>query len=229
MGNTYDYYYPPSSVVVEQDIITINATPSAPAPAVPASAVPDNSGVQVPPPPERGASEELPQLTKEQIDENWKILQAGDELFASGKTAEALKQYESAAKAVPQMPDPWVRLAIAQVSQRDYNTAMESCNRSMELSTSWPTSPFALDYMYRAQTTKKLNDLSVSELTVNQNAENSDLAFLVGTMFYFDGQLEKAEKYLNKAKELLPEFSHFTDPMLENLKKVDAESKKNAS
>lgn len=205
---------------------------------LPGVVVQDNGVANVPPPPRKTSvlnqdldltAEEAPQapaITKEQIDTAWKKIQEADTAFAANNLKEAMKGYQSVADSIPQMPDPWIRMAVASVAQGDYNSAMDAANRGMTLSTGWPCSPFSLDYMYQQNTDQKVADLSDLDTITASYPENSHLAFLTGMMFYFDGQAQKATIHLNESKRLLPDLEDFVNPMITNLEEAEKTQKK---
>ena len=158
-----------------------------------------------------------PPITRKQIDVVWTNMQNADGFFAANKLEEAMTTYQKIADEIPQMPDPWVRMTIGCVAQGDYNSAMDACNRAIILSTGWPCSPLSLDYMYQQNARQKAEDLALLDATAAMHPDNSDLAFLTGMMYYFDGQSAKAGSYLGKAKKLMPDLADFVDPMLANL------------
>ncbi|MDO4582475.1 MAG: hypothetical protein Q4D62_00085 [Planctomycetia bacterium] len=160
---------------------------------------------------------DLSKITKEMIDDSWKTIQEADTQFSAGEVREAIQGYNKVIDNVPVMPDPWFRLAFAEVSQKEYNAAMDHCLKGMELSRNWPASPFSLDYMYQENQTKKAEDLNFLEKTLRTAPDNSDLNMLAGMAFYSDGQSEKAVEYLTKAKNLMPDLVDFVDPMLKNI------------
>ena len=169
-------------------------------------------------------SQQAPPITREQIDDAWKNMQIADSLFAANKVEDAMKTYQKIADDIPQMPDPWIRMAVGCVAQGDYNFAMDASNRGMTLSTGWPCSPFSLDYMYQQNARQKQEDLLALDTVAATYPDNSDLTFLTGMMYYFDGQTEKATAHLGKAKKLMPDLGDFVDPMLANL--ASAQEKK---
>lgn len=171
---------------------------------------------QVPPPPANNA----PAVTKEQIQDAWKKIEEADKTFAAGKYEDAMKQYQAVADAIPQMPDPWVRMAIAAIAEDDYEWAVEASTHGMTLATGWPASPFSLDYMYQANRDKKADDLKMLEAVVGANNQNSDIQFLAGMVYYFDGQTDAATRHLSQAKQMTPDLGDFVDPMLKNLEEA---------
>ncbi|MDO4575931.1 MAG: hypothetical protein Q4D98_12040 [Planctomycetia bacterium] len=157
------------------------------------------------------------QITKEQIDDSWKTIQEADTLFAAGKSTEAVKNYRQVAEAMEGMPDPWFRLSVAEMSLKDYSSAMDNCLKGMEAAKQWPSSPFSLDYMYQGDQARKSADLAAMDRAVAASPDNSDLQLLAGVMYYSDGQTDKATASLQRAKAISADLETYVDPMLKNI------------
>ncbi len=175
---------------------------------------------QLPPP--DPVDNSAPNITKEQIQDAWKKIQAADTTFAEGKYEDAMKQYQAVADAIPQMPDPWVRMTIAALAEDDFEWAVQASLHGMTLATGWPCSPFSLDYMYQQNREKKADDLKMLNAVVGANAQNSDIMFLAGMIYYFDGQKDEATRHLNLAKQMEPDLNDFVEPMIKNLDEAKA-------
>ncbi|MDO4571464.1 MAG: tetratricopeptide repeat protein, partial [Planctomycetia bacterium] len=158
-----------------------------------------------------------PSITKEDVDAAWKKIQEADEKFGKGEISEAISAYESVTEDLSLIPDPWFRLAFAESARNNYDKAMDHMNRGLELSRTWPASPFSLDYMYRGADERKETNLRTLQTATKNSPDNADLNLLTGLTLYSNGQTEEAKVYLENAGNLMPDLKEFVEPMLKNI------------
>ncbi|MDO4628975.1 MAG: tetratricopeptide repeat protein, partial [Planctomycetia bacterium] len=198
------HYYPVHSVRPGTELIT------------------DNDGLTTVFKPEKEKDSILPivetTLAPEDVDEAWELIYAGDEYFRNTRPASAEEQYARAMISQREMPDPWVRLAVVQLSRKQYHDAFQSITTALDLSHQWPASPFTLSQMYGYQTTKKEKDLDALRQALKKDTQNAELQLVYAFMLYADslGDVEKGKetrKEFQRAVELNPLLA----PELENI------------
>ena len=140
--------------------------------------------------PEPEKQEILPvvEMTQPQseVDDAWELIYAGDEYFRESRETLAEEKYARAMLAQSEMPDPYFRLAVIQMSRRQYVTAIQNAFRTLELSRVWPASPLALGQVYGTRTLKKQQDLDALWNAVSRDPNNAELRMLYGLMLYAD-------------------------------------------
>ncbi|MBP3694800.1 MAG: hypothetical protein J6J31_10265 [Thermoguttaceae bacterium] len=140
--------------------------------------------------PEPEKQEILPvvEMTQPQseVDDAWELIYAGDEYFRESRETLAEEKYARAMLAQTEMPDPYFRLAVIQMSRRQYVTAIQNAFRTLELSRVWPASPLALGQVYGTRTLKKQQDLDALWNAVSRDPNNAELRMLYGLMLYAD-------------------------------------------
>ena len=158
----------------------------------------------------------LPQIQEtlavSDVEAAWDLIYAGDTYFQKGKDFHAEENYVRAMTLFPEMPDPYFRLAVIQVSRLQYALAAENIQKSLKLSQVWPASPFALDRMYGSQKLQKNGDLASLLDSANQNPGDAELQMVCGFMLYSNalGSLEQgkqAQKYFKRAIQADSRFS----------------------
>ena len=151
-------------------------------------------------------------LAVSDVEAAWDLIYAGDTYFQKGKDFHAEENYVRAMTLFPEMPDPYFRLAVIQVSRLQYALAAENIQKSLKLSQVWPASPFALDRMYGSQKLQKNGDLASLLDSANQNPGDAELQMVCGFMLYSNalGSLEQgkqAQKYFKRAIQADSRFS----------------------
>ena len=166
---------------------------------------------------ESASAMELPKITRAEVDGAWKGLQAGDSAFAKGDLASAVESYSKVSADLAAMPDAWFRLAYAEMARGNYELASDYCVKGMEASRVWPSSPFALDYVYQGASDRKKTNLQALQTAAENAPADGRLNLLAGLAFYSDGQNAEAARFLKKAQESSPDLKEFVEPMLKNI------------
>lgn len=125
-------------------------------------------------------------LPQSEVDEAWDLIYDGDEYFRESRETLAEEKYARAMIAQSEMPDPYFRLAVIQMSRKQYVTAIQNVFRTLELSRIWPASPLVLDQVYGARSLKKQQDLDALWNAVSRDPDNAELRMLYGLMLYAD-------------------------------------------
>jgi hypothetical protein len=125
----------------------------------------------------------------------------GDGYFAKQAYSDANSRYKLAQQSAPDMGDGFLRQGFALVAMGRYETAARSLKRGIALSPDWAQSPFRLDQLYGANGLAKAAHVEALAQEALK-APSSDAMFLLGVMLYFDGQKERAEPFLVRAREL---------------------------
>ncbi len=198
------HYYPVHSVRPGTELIT------------------DNDGLTTIFTPEKEKDAILPlvetTLPQTEVDEAWEQIYAGDEYFRNARPSSAEEQYARAMVAQREMPDPWFRLAVVQLSRKQYHDAFQSITSALELSHQWPVSPFTLSQMYGYQTLKKQQDIDALRQARQRAPQNAELQLVYAFMLYADslGDVDKGKETraeFQRAAQLNPLLA----PELENI------------
>ncbi len=198
------HYYPVYSVRPGTELIT------------------DNDGLTTIFTPEKDKDSILPivetTLPQAEVDEAWERIYAGDEYFRNVRSSLAEEQYARAMVAQREMPDPWFRLAVVQLSRKQYHDAFQNVATALELSRHWPASPFTLSQMYGYQTFKKQQDIDALRQAVLKDRQNAELQLIYAFMLYADslGDVDKGKETrteFQRAAQLNPLLA----PELENI------------
>lgn len=209
--NSYYYGYPTCSYttpsinyyaatpVVNVTRIVINKAAPAPAVAPPARTVA--------PPAPAIAAPRATTLVRSSITDRSRARQhmkLGDSAFLAGRYADALLRYRNAGETAPDYAEAFYRKGHAYVAVGKYDLAAAAFRRALELEPAARRDGFRLDDLYGAGSRAKvvhLDNLAASALMREDDADNY---FLLGLMLRFDGEHERAEKFLAKAASLSP-------------------------
>jgi len=133
----------------------------------------------------------------------WKFIGYGDAHFGNQKYAEANARYRKAAAAAPQLADGWFRQGFALVAIGRYDLAVQAIKRGLKFKANWAESDFRLNELYGGNVLTKSAHLDTLAEAAKKNPNDTDLLFLLGVLFHFDGKPDRAAPLLQRAKQLL--------------------------
>ncbi len=133
-----------------------------------------------------------------------RFVELGDQFFIRQQYEDALRQYKSAAAAAPGMALPLVRQMVAYVATRRYDSALKACRRSVAIEPTYMRGDFQLASLYGDQRAAKNSHLETLASRAFETPNDATPLVLLGLMFYFDGDHERADRFLKAASELLP-------------------------
>jgi len=133
----------------------------------------------------------------------WKFVGYGDAHFGNQKYSEANARYRKAAAAAPQLADGWFRQGFALVAMGRYDLAVQAIKRGLKFKPNWADSDFRLNELYGGNALTKSAHLDALAEAAKENPNDTDLLFLLGVLFHFDGKPDRAAPLLQRAKQLL--------------------------
>jgi tetratricopeptide (TPR) repeat protein len=131
-------------------------------------------------------------------------IKLGNAAFLAGRYADALTRYRNAAEAAPDYAEAHYRKGHAYIANGKYELAAAAFRRGLDLEPAARREGFQLDDLYGAKSAAKgvhLENLAAAALMREDVADNY---FLLGLMLRFNGEHERAEKFLAKATALSP-------------------------
>lgn len=131
-------------------------------------------------------------------------IKLGNAAFLAGRYTDALTRYRNAAEAAPDYAEAHYRKGHAYIASGKYELAAASFRRGLNLEPSANREGFRLNDLYGEKSAAKgvhLENLAAAALMREDVADNY---FLLGLMLRFDGEHERAEKFLAKAAALSP-------------------------
>jgi tetratricopeptide (TPR) repeat protein len=141
-------------------------------------------------------------------------------------TEQALKHYRHAAEIDPTFPKIWINLGFLQYDLEQYDSAIESLKRSVELNPDDIEGYIGLSEVYRSglQDYKSAEEILLKGMEVNE--ESADILGSLAMVYIDQSDLRKAEKYLEMAEEASPESS-FLEEVREAFELAQAEQRRN--
>jgi tetratricopeptide (TPR) repeat protein len=131
-------------------------------------------------------------------------IKLGNAAFLAGRYSDALTRYRNATEAAPDYAEAYYRKGHAYIASGKYELAAAAFRRGLELEPAANREGFRLDDLYGEKSVAKgvhLENLAAAAL---MRADVADNYFLLGLMLRFDGEHERAEKFLAKAAALSP-------------------------
>ncbi len=124
--------------------------------------------------------------------------------FAEGEYADAVRRYEEVLEREPARVDTWLRLGFASLAVRDWDRALAAFRAAAKLRENLRPSDFDLDELYgdREFKLRQLDQVARAALAA---PGDPDRWLLVGTFLWFDGQVDRAGRFLAKAQSLAAE------------------------
>lgn len=131
-----------------------------------------------------------------------RLLDEGDVLFRRQQFHAALQKYKQAASAAPELAEVHWRQGHALVAIGEYERAATMLKRALALSEDAKRGGFRLEMLYGpAVATKEMHLERLAEWTL-AHQRSPDGYFLIGLMLWYDGQSERAEKFLRRSGDL---------------------------
>jgi tetratricopeptide (TPR) repeat protein len=131
-----------------------------------------------------------------------KFIGYGDNHFGNQHFSDANQRYRSAVEAAPGLATGHFRQGFALVAMGRYPPAAKEFRRGLELDPAWPRSGFRLAELYRNNQMAKSAHFDALAKAATQSAHDPDLLFLLGVMLYFDGRVERAKPFFQRAEQL---------------------------
>ncbi len=134
-----------------------------------------------------------------------RFLEFGDNLFAEQEFHSALQRYKSAAEAAPDLSEAYFRQGHALVATKRYDLAVKAFKVAIALATDIDRGEFRMDELYgdgkALAKSLHLEDLARAGL---DRPRDADVMLLIGLFLYYDGQADRAERFLRQAMDLDP-------------------------
>lgn len=132
-----------------------------------------------------------------------KFVQQGDDLFRRGRHFEALSLYQNAHSATPDLPEPSIREGFAYLAVRRYDRAAAAFQRGMAVDSRYLSEQFRLSDLYGedAAEQKSAHVESLAQAAL-ERPEQAELVYLTGMFLLADGQPQRAETFLARAREV---------------------------
>jgi len=144
----------------------------------------------------------------ESRDRAGRFIEFGDARFGEQQYHEALQRYKSAAAAAPDVAEAYYKQGLALLATGRYELAVAALKRGVALDPGWPKGDFRLDSVYRDTRIAKTGHLDALAHTALTHPHNADAIYLIGVFLYFDGQGDRAQKFLRRAAELSGNDTH---------------------
>lgn len=131
-------------------------------------------------------------------------MKLGDAAFLAGRYSDALSRYRNAADVAGDYAEAHYRKGHAYVAVGKYDLAAAAFRVGLELEPAARREGFRLTDLYGVDSRAKVVHLENLAAAALMNEEVADNYFLLGLMLRFDGEHERAEKFLAKAASLSP-------------------------
>lgn len=131
-----------------------------------------------------------------------RLVEEGDVLFRRQQFHAALQKYKQAASAAPELAEVHWRQGHALVAVGEYERAASVLKRALALADDLERSGFRLGALYgSAVATKEMHLERLAEWTL-AHQHSPDGYFLIGLTLWYDGEVERAVKFLRRAGDL---------------------------
>ncbi len=151
-----------------------------------------------------------------------RFLAFGDALFEQQRFHEAGQRYKSAIEAAPDLAEAYYRQGFALIAVSQYRLAAKALRIAVELDPGMPREDFQLNQLYRDNRLAKIAHLEQLSGEALDRSGHGDLLFLVGMFLYCDGQVERAQRFLQKSADVGGTGATFIAPLLEAVPLPDA-------
>jgi len=129
-------------------------------------------------------------------------MKLGDAAFLAGRYSDALNRYRHAVDAAGDYAEAHYRRGHAYVAVGKYDLAAAAFRRALELDPAARRDGFRLNDIYGAESKAKMVHLENLAAAALMREEDANNYFLLGLMLRFDGESDRAEKFLAKAAAL---------------------------
>lgn len=128
-------------------------------------------------------------------------LDIGDDWFRKQQYGEAWLAYKEAARAAPDVADPYFHQAAAAVAQRRYEAAVDALKYGLRISSTYVDGEFKYTKLYGDNRLAQTSHLeALAQAATDQ--PSSDLYFLTGVMLFFDADPLRSAPFFAKAREV---------------------------
>ena len=132
-----------------------------------------------------------------------RFMRLGDDYFRAGRYSLAYDRYRGAAPAAPRLADAYFRQGFVLAALGRYEAAAREFKRGLELDPDWAGSDFRLADVYGDNGKANTAHLDAMAKAADAKSESSDLLFLIGLYLHFDGEVERARPFFQRADQLL--------------------------
>jgi len=136
------------------------------------------------------------------LDLGWRFIGFGDAHFSNQKYTDAYQRYKKAAQAAPGLATAHFRQAYALTAQGRYELAAKALKRGLAIDPGWPRSAFRSDDLYGPNKLAKTAHIDALAKAAADKPDDTDISFLLGVYFYFDGQKDRAAAAFKQALQL---------------------------
>jgi tetratricopeptide (TPR) repeat protein len=152
-----------------------------------------------PPEPKAGANRGTSARAKETA---WKYIGYGDALFGKQKYAQANDRYRTAARSASQLGAPLFRQGLALAATGRCDLAAAALKKGLKLDPTWPKSDFTLEQVVGPDKGAKKALLDALAAAVEAKPADADRMFVLGVFLHFDGQLDRAATFFERAEKI---------------------------
>jgi tetratricopeptide (TPR) repeat protein len=128
-----------------------------------------------------------------------RFLEFGDTYFRERRLNEAYDRYKKAADAAPDLSEPYFRQGHTLAALRRYELAAAAFRRGLALRPDWPAGGFKLAEVYRDKDAARLATLDTLQRMAEAQPDDANVQFVAGVQFFFDGQVERARNFFERA------------------------------
>lgn len=144
----------------------------------------------------------LREANDEALARAWKYIQFGDEHFRHQRFLEAYQRYQSAIKSAPALAEAQFRRGFTLAALNHHDRAADALRQGLKLDEGWPRSNFRLDKIYADNRLAKQARFELLAEAAEEDPGNADLWFLLGVHLYCDGQRDRSQPFLERARQL---------------------------
>lgn len=127
------------------------------------------------------------------------FIASGDARFREQRYHEALQEYKTAAGAAPDVAEAYFRQGHALVATARYELAAAAFKRAAAIDPAWTRGDFRLDDLYGDTHIAKTSHVEALARAALEKSEDANLLMLLGIFLHYDGQAERAQKFLQRA------------------------------
>jgi hypothetical protein len=143
-----------------------------------------------------------------------RMLSAGDEHFVAQRYRDANQRYRTATETAPEMVEAYFRQGQALVALGQYDLAAKAYQRGLKQGPHWKDAEFKLDALYGDNDLAKNAHREALAAAAGEEPHNGSLLLLVGLQLYFDGQVDRARPFFERASGILADNSLNLDAVL---------------
>lgn len=137
-----------------------------------------------------------------------KFIKLGDTYFGDQKYRDAIKRYDRAIQAAPQLADAFFRKGHTRMALKQYEQAAEAFRQGLSADPDWPSRPDNLVQLYGDNRLARQAHLAALQDAVRRDPNNADLLFVLGVELYCSGQVHQAHQALTEASRLTRQAPH---------------------